>query len=80
MNEPIDSHHYATVGFTAVITMMHLGCEVSIHGFDFFNSSTQYHYYEKVSPRAQSGAPNHPMDDEKNILEHLVNIGKIKRL
>lgn len=80
LNEPIDSHHYATVGFTAVITMMHLGCEVSIHGFDFFNSSTQYHYYEKVSPHAQSGAPNHPMDDEKNILEHLVNIGKIKRL
>jgi len=80
LNKYLNSHHYATVGFTAVITMMHLGCEVSIHGFDFFSSSTQYHYYEKVSPKAQSGVSNHPMTSEKSYIDYLVNTGKIKRL
>jgi hypothetical protein len=80
MNEPLNSKDYGTVGYSAVITMMLLGCEVSIYGFDFFDGSSKYHYYESVAPHVQTGGPNHPMGGEKQYLNYLIELGKIKKL
>jgi hypothetical protein len=80
LDRQLNTGHWCTVGFSAVHTMMDLGCEVYIYGFDFYKESTSYHYYEKVSTRAQTGRANHPMKNEKVYIDYLVDIGKIKRL
>ena len=80
LDRQLNSGHWCTVGFSAVHTMMDLGCEVYIHGFDFYSESTSYHYYENVSKRAQTGRVNHPMKNEKVYIDYLVDIDKIKRL
>ncbi len=80
LDRQLNTGHYCTVGFSAVHTMMDLGCEVHIYGFDFYDVSTSYHYYEKVSGKAQTGRANHPMKNEKVYIDYLVNIGKIQRL
>jgi len=80
LDRQLNTGHYCTVGFSAVYTMMDLGCEVYIYGFDFYDESTPYHYYEKVSKKAQTGRVNHPMKNEKVYMDYLVNTEKIKRL
>tara|TARA_B100001564_G_C20606553_1_gene655435 strand:+ start:257 stop:1009 length:753 start_codon:yes stop_codon:yes gene_type:complete len=80
LDRQLNTGHYCTVGFSAVHTMMDLGCEVYIYGFDFYNESTPYHYYEKVSKKAQTGRANHPMKSEKVYIDYLVNVEKVKRL
>ena len=80
LDRQLNTGHYCTVGFSAVHTMMDLGCEVYIYGFDFYNESTSYHYYEKVSKKAQTGRANHPMKNEKVYFDYLMATDKIKRL
>tara|TARA_B100001996_G_scaffold259205_1_gene201633 strand:- start:410 stop:1171 length:762 start_codon:yes stop_codon:yes gene_type:complete len=80
LDKQLKTGHYCTVGFSAVHTMMDLGCKVYIYGFDFYDESTSYHYYEKVSKVAQTGRTNHPMKKEKVYIDYLVNAGKIEKL
>jgi len=80
LDRQLNSGHFCTVGFSAVHTMMDLGCEVYIYGFDFYDESMPYHYYEKVSRVAQTGRANHPMKNEKVYIDYLIATDKIKRL
>ena len=58
--------------------MLDLGCDVHICGFDFYNPSKQYHYFEECSDIVRTAARNHSLGQEKEYLTQLVEQGKIK--
>ena len=72
------SNHFCTVGFSAVLTMMDLGCDVYIYGMDFYNPDKKFHYFEENSELIKSSR-NHSIQQETSYIEHLLSIGKIKK-
>ncbi len=71
------SNHFCTVGFSAVLTMMDLGCDVYIYGMDFYNPDKKFHYFEENSEKIK-GSRNHSIRQEASYIEYLLNAGKIK--
>ena len=73
------SHHLCTVGFSSVLTMLDLGCDVTIYGMDFYDSTKKHHYFEENAESIKR-SHNHSIKQEHDYIENLVKIGKIKKL
>ena len=71
--------HFCTVGFSSVLTMLDLGCEVSIYGIDFYDTTKKFHYFEENADRIIN-SHNHSIKQEQDYINNLVKIGKIKVL
>jgi len=71
--------HFCTVGFSSVLTMLDLGCEVSVYGMDFYDPAKKFHYFEENSERVLN-SHNHSIKQEKDYINNLIEIGKIKVL
>jgi|TARA_R110001583_G_scaffold72898_4_gene203550 hypothetical protein len=71
-------HHYCSVGFSAIHTMMELGADVYIYGIDFYNPLKKYHYFEECTPLVQTGRQNHSGSKEKSYIQKLIKENIIK--
>jgi len=79
LDKLVSNNHYCSVGFSAIHTMIDLGCDVYIYGFDFYNPKKKYHYFEECSPMVQTGRSNHEGDREKEYIMQLIEEGKLKK-
>jgi len=70
---------YCSVGFSAIVTMLALGCDVHTYGFEFYNPSKKYHYFEECTPLVQTGGRNHSVTAEREYIDMLINQNKIKK-
>ena len=59
--------------------MLDLGCEVSIYGIDFYDTTKKFHYFEENADRIIN-SHNHSIKQEQDYINNLVKIGKIKVL
>jgi len=73
----IPQKNTCTVGFSAIHTMMDLGCDVYIYGMDFYNKSKAFHYWEDCSTNVM--CTEHSIDREKLYIDNLIKEEKIKK-
>ena len=72
------NNHYCSVGFSAIQTMLDLGCDVHMCGFDFYTPNKRYHYFEECSRIVQKAHLNHSIGQEKEYYLQLIKQNKIK--